>query len=413
MKKTLHLLFSLAASLIILTACISCGSKDTGVPDANKYENVERLSSIKLKSKYNGTTRTFKATVNNSDKTIALTLPSNISSWGNITAEFGLSSSSTSMQINGTGTTYTPKDSSDTINYEGSVSLGTCIFIENFSVNNFKTVVVKRDGNPNADTYTVTINYGAMLFVNSNTTSYVSSSPQWQQGTFDTVYKAGDKITIPSTEAQCLYRHFGYSTSKNSETPEYDFGAQLTVTQDMVNAGIINLYMVWSKYKLGDLVTNITDVDGKTQTGYVAYICGKNDSVKASSSKPSANWRYLIVSKYGANRLTSKTWNEATSGFSESDAVYLPGKDEMNVIIQNLWKSSDSRQSAVFGNESGTDSGWNYYWTSTENETNNQKAWYACVTTSYNNLSGNYEGYLDSLKEKSQTLNAIGISYLP
>lgn len=412
MKKSVKLLFTLAASLFILMACSSCGSKDPENSDENKYESVERLSGIKLTSKYNNDTRTFKAKINDSDKTISLTLPSNISSWGNITAEFSLSSSSTSMQINGTGTTYIPKDSRDTINYESSVSLGTCIFIENFSVNNFKTVVVKRDGNPNVDTYTVTINYGAMLFVSSNTTSYVSSSPRWQQGTFDTIYKTGDKITIPSTEAQSLlYRHFGYSTSKNSETPEYDFGAQITVTQDMVNAGIINLYMVWSKYKLGDLVTNITDVDGKTQTGYVAYICGKNDSVKAASSKASANWRYLIVSKYGTNRLTGKTWDEANSGFS--NGVYLPCKEEMNAIVENLWNSSSSRETAVFGNGSGTDSGWNYYWTSTENETNNQKAWYVCVTTSYNNLSGNYYGYLDSIKEKVQTLNAIGISYLP
>ncbi|MBO4629856.1 MAG: hypothetical protein J5687_07910 [Treponema sp.] len=412
MKKTLHLLVSLVASLIILTACISCGSKDTGVPEENTYERVERLSGLKLTSKYNDTTRTFKAKINDSDKTITLTLPSNISSWGNITAQFSLSSSTTSMQINGTGTSYIPKDSCDTINYESDVSLGTCIFIENFSVNNFNTVVVKRDGNPNTDTYTVTINYGAMLFVSSNTTSYVSSSPQWQQGTFDTVYKAGDIITIPSTETKGpLYRHLGYSTSKTSETPEYDFGAQITVTQDMVNAGIINLYMVWSKYKLGDLVTNITDVDDKTQTGYVAYICGENDSVKAASSKPSANWRYLIVSKYGTNRLTGKTWDEANSGFS--NGVYLPCKEEMNAIVENLWNSSNSRQTAVFGNGSGTDSGWNYYWTSTENETDNQRAWYVCVTTSYNDLSQNYKGYLDSIKEKSQTLNAIGISYLP
>ena len=41
-----------------------------------------------------------------------------------------------------------------------------------------------------------------------------------------------------------------------------------------------------SKYYIGQLLENVTDIDGKTQTGYVAYICGKNDSVRAKSSKP-------------------------------------------------------------------------------------------------------------------------------
>lgn len=405
MKKTLHLLFTMTASLIILTAFISCGSKDPENSNTNSPESPEMLHGIEITSTYHGDTRTFRGTVNYTDKTIALNLPSNITSWSDTATKFSLDLESTSMQINGTGTAYKPKPSYDSNN----TWLGTCIYITDFSLSNFNTVVIKRDGNPNADTYTVTITHGgAALIVEPNTTATLTTNPKskWAIGAFNTLYKAGDKIKIPAYEATGGdYRHIGYSASEDSEDPEYAIGEEITVTQDMVTAGVIDLYMIWSKYKLGELVTNVTDIDGKTQTGYVVYVHQNGlydfETLKAASSKPSAAWRYIIVSKYGDKKLTNVTWEQAKSSFDGSDGVYLPSKNEMNRFATILQGNT-----AVLG-VSGS-----CYWTSTENADDDTKAWYieAFEATT---LDLPISALLYSDKAKTQQLDAIGISYLP
>ena len=172
----------------------------------------------------------------------------------------------------------------------------------------------------------------------------------------------------------------------------------------MVNAGVLDLYVTWSKYYIGQLLENVTDIDGKTQTGYVAYICGKNDSVKAKSSKPSESWTYLIVSKYGENRLTDVTWSNVTF-----TGAYLPTKTEMETIITNLWKDSSSRQWKIFSDGSNTSSNWDYYWTATVDDADSSKAYYASVTTNYN---GSYAGNVVSTKSKGDSLKAIGVSHI-
>lgn len=405
MKKTLHFLFTLAASLIILTVCISCGSKDPENSNTDSPGNPEMLSFIEITSTYHGDTRTFTGRVSYADKTISLNLPSNITSWSDTSIKFSLGSESTSMQINGTGTTYKPKPSYDSNN----TWLGTCIYITDFSLSNFNTVVVKRDGNPNADTYTVTITHGgAALIVESNTTATLTTNPKskWATGAFNTLYKAGDKIKIPAYEATGGdYLHIGYSESEDSEDPEYAIGEEITVTQDMVTAGVIDLYMIWSKYILKSKVTNVTDIDGKTQTGYVVYVRQNGlydfETLKAASSKPSADWRYIVVSKYGDEKLTNVTWEQAKSSFDGSDGVYLPSKNEMNRFATILQGNT-----AVLG-ASGS-----CYWTSTENADDDTKAWYieAFEATT---LDLPISALLYSDKAKTHQLNAIGISYLP
>ena len=401
MKKTLHLLFSLAASLIILTACISCGSKDPGNSNTDSPGSPELLSFIEITSTYHGETRTFTGRVNYADKTISLNLPSNINSWTDTCAKLSLSSTSTSMQINGTGTAYKPKASYDSNN----TWLGTCIYITDFSLSNFNTVVVKRDGNPKADTYTVTITHGgAALIVEPNTTATLTTNPKskWAAGAFNTLYKAGDKIKIPAYDATGSdYRLIGYSASEDSEDPEYAIGEEITVTQDMETAGVVDLYMIWSKYKLGELVTNVTDIDGKKQTGYVVYVHQNGlydfETLKAASSKPSAAWRYIIVSKYGDEKLTNVTWAYANATFDGSNGVYLPSKTEIDRL-----QGSRQEQTAFFGNSAS------YYWTSTLDETNSSKPFYV-----YWSYISSWSYILKSDKAITEHLDAIGISYLP
>ena len=219
------------------------------------------------------------------------------------------------------------------------------------------------------------------------------------------LYSAGDKISLPAEEAQrSKYRQLGWSSSTDAESPEYDVSGEITVTESMVNAGVLDLYVTWSKYYIGQLLENVTDIDGKTQTGYVAYICGKNDSVKVSSSKPSESWTYLIVSKYGENRLTDVTWSNVTF-----TGAYLPTKTEMETIITNLWEDSSSRQWKIFSDGSSTSSNWDYYWTATVDDADSSKAYYASVTTNYN---GSYAGNVVSTKSKGDSLKAIGVSHI-
>lgn len=219
------------------------------------------------------------------------------------------------------------------------------------------------------------------------------------------LYSAGDKISLPAEEAErSKYRQLGWSSSTDAESPEYDVSGEITVTESMVNAGVLDLYVTWSKYYIGQLLENVTDIDGKTQTGYVAYICGKNDSVKAKSSKPSESWTYLIVSKYGENRLTDVTWSNATF-----TGAYLPTKTEMKLIIENLWENSTSRQWKIFSDGSSTSSNWDYYWTATVDDADSSKAYYASVTTNYN---GSYAGNVVSTKSKGDSLKAIGVSHI-
>lgn len=130
----------------------------------------------------------------------------------------------------------------------------------------------------------------------------------------------------------------------------------------------------------------------------------KNDSVKAKSSKPSESWTYLIVSKYGANRLTDVTWSNATF-----TGAYLPTKTEMETIITNLWEDWSSGQWKIFSNGSLNDTGWTDYWTATVDDADSSKAYYASVTTNYN---GSYAGNVVSTKSKGDTLKAIGVSHI-
>ena len=217
------------------------------------------------------------------------------------------------------------------------------------------------------------------------------------------LYKAGEKILLPAKEAKSLYkqRQFGWSTVKTDEEPLYNIGEEITVTQAMVDAGTFELYMIWSKYCIGDLLTNVTDINGKKQTGYVAYILGKNDSVKTSSSEPDKNWHYLVVSQYGAQRLTNVTWQNAKTGLTNT---YLPSKAEMKVIIENLWENHGTRQWKVFSNGNVTEFGWNDYWTATEDDGDHSKAYYGSVSDS--GLNGTY------INAKTAQLKAIGVSYI-
>ena len=167
--------------------------------------------------------------------------------------------------------------------------------------------------------------------------------------------------------------------------------------------------MIWSKYGIGDKITNVNDIDGHPQTGYVAYILGKTDSadsVKTSSSKPAGDWNYLVVSQYGAQRLTNVAWQNAKTGLTNT---YLPSKAEMEVIITNLWENYGTRQWKVFSDGNSTASSWDYYWTATEDDGNNAKAYCGSVTP--NNYNGAYAGLIE-MKAKTAQLKAIGVSYI-
>ena len=314
-------------------------------------------------------------------------MPANIDSWTDswirIYLDYGKS-----IQLNGTGTTYSGSSSEK---------------ITGVTLSSLNSILVKGSGYED-QSYTVKINKKLYVSYNKNYTGAVTN---WTSvvPSSTVLYSAGDKISLPEEEAQrSKYRQLGWSSSTDAESPEYDVSGEITVTESMVNAGVLDLYVTWSKYCIGQLLENVTDVDGKTQTGYVAYICGKNDSVKAKSSKPSESWTYLIVSKYGVNRLTDVTWSNVT--FTDA---YLPTKTEMETIITNLWEDSSSRQWKIFSDGSNTSSNWDYYWTATVDDADSSKAYYASVTTNYN---GSYAGNVVSTKSKGDSLKAIGVSHI-
>ena len=103
----------------------------------------------------------------------------------------------------------------------------------------------------------------------------------------------------------------------------------------------------------------------------------KTDSGSSSEKITGAvtNWTYLIVSKYGENRLADVTWSNAT----------------------------------FTGDGSSTSSNWDYYWTATVDDADSSKAYYASVTTNYN---GSYAGNVVSTKSKGDSLKAIGVSHI-
>lgn len=386
MKKNVLLAGIIASIALSLGSFISCSIEagpQGGTPSAIKAY----IDNIKVFASFNGSEECFRGTVSGSS--ITIDLPANIDSWTDswirIYLDYGIS-----IQLNGTGTTYSGSSSEK---------------ITGVTLSSLNSILVKGSGYED-QSYTVKINKKLYVSYNKNYTGAVTN---WTSvvPSSTVLYSAGDKISLPAEEAERYKcRQLGWSSSTTAETPEYDVSGEFDVTESMVNAGVLDLYVTWSKYCIGQLLENITDVDGKTQTGYVAYICGKNDNVKAKSSKPNGNWTYLIVSKYGAKRLTDVTWSKAT--FPDA---YLPAKAEMETIITNLWEDSSSRQWKIFSDGSSTSSNWDYYWTKTEYDADTSKVYYASVTTS-SNVTGTYAGNVISTKNKTGNLKAIGVSYI-
>lgn len=384
MKKNFWLAGIIAIATLSLTSFISCSSEagpQGGTPSAIKAS----IDNIEVFASYNGNEKGFRGKVSGSS--ITIDLPANIDSWTDswirIYLDYGKS-----IQLNGTGTTYSGSSSEK---------------ITGVTLSSLNSILVKGSGYED-QSYTVKINKKLYVSYNKNYTGAVTN---WTSvvPSSTVLYSAGDKISLPAEEAQrSKYRQLGWSSSTDAESPEYDVSGEIAVTESMVNAGVLDLYVTWSKYCIGQLLENVTDVDGKTQTGYVAYVCGKNDSVKAKSSKPSESWTYLIVSKYGENRLTDVNWSNATF-----TGAYLPTKTEMETIITNLWEDSSSRQWKIFSDGSNTSSNWDYYWTATVDDADSSKAYYASVTTNYN---GSYAGNVVSTKSKGDSLKAIGVSHI-
>lgn len=387
MKKNVLLAGIIASIALSLGSFMSCSSEAGPQGENSSTTYKASIDNIEVFASYNGSEKGFRGTVSGSF--ITIDLPANIDSWTDswicIYLDYGKS-----IQLNGTGTSYSGSSSEK---------------ITGVTLSSLNSILVKGSGYED-QSYTVKINKKLYVSYNKN---YSGAVANWSSvvPSSTVLYSAGDILSLPAEEAErSKYRQLGWSPSTTAETPEYDVSGEITVTESMVNAGVLDLYVTWSKYYIGQLLENVTDVDGKTQTGYVAYICGKNDSVKVSSSKPSESWTYLIVSKYGANRLTDVTWSNAT--FTDA---YLPAKAEMETIITNLWEDSSSRQWKIFSDGSSTSSNWDYYWTATADDADSSKAYYASVTTN-SNVTGTYAGLVTSTKNKSETLKAIGVSYI-
>lgn len=387
MKKNVLLAGIIASIALSLGSFMSC-SNAAGPQGGNSSTTYKAsIDNIEVFASYNGSEKGFRGTVSGSS--ITIDLPANIDSWTDswirIYLDYGKS-----IQLNGTGTSYSGSSSEK---------------ITGVTLSSLNSILVKGSGYED-QSYTVKINKKLYVSYNKNYTGAVTN---WTSvvPSSTVLYSAGDKISLPAEEVErSKYRQLGWSSSTTAESPEYDVSGEITVTESMVNAGVLDLYVTWSKYSIGELLENVTDVDGKTQTGYVAYICGKNDNVKAKSSKPNGNWTYLIVSKYGANRLTDVTWSNAT--FTDA---YLPAKAEMETIITNLWEDSSSRQSKIFSDGTYSDKNWTHYWTKTEDDADTSKAYYASVTTN-SNVTGTYSGFVTSTKIKTENLKAIGVSYI-
>ena len=380
MKKMIKIIGVIVSIALVLGSFVSCGSRV--VP--NVYN--AGMSKLEVHATYNGIEEVFRGTV--SGTSITIDLPGNIDSWDDISLFLDLNRLEFSAQLNGTGTAY---------NYTNAQN------ITGVSISNISSILVKgytdSDYNTYQDqTYSVTITKKLYVVYNKN----YGNGGTLQLST-KKLYGNGEKISLPSEgiERQ-YYRQFGWSTSSTAATPEYNLGSEINVTSSMVNTGVLDFYATWSTYHIGQLLTNVTDVDGNSQTGYVAYICGNNDTVKANSSKPSTNWTYLIVSKYGATRLTGKTWQEANSGFSGN--AYLPSKTEMNVITDNLLCELCIWQ--IFSNASTPSSSWDDFWTATEYNADTTKAYVASVKLS------DYEVAFQTLSKTTFTLSAIGVSYI-
>lgn len=387
MKKNVLLAGIIASIALSLGSFMSCSSEAGPQGENSSTTYKASIDNIEVFASYNGSEKGFRGTVSSSS--ITIDLPANIDSWTDswicIYLDYGKS-----IQLNGTGTSYSGSSSEK---------------ITGVTLSSLNSILVKGSGYED-QSYTVKINKKLYVSYNKN---YSGAVANWSSvvPSSTVLYSAGDILSLPAEEAErSKYRQLGWSPSTTAETPEYDVSGEITVTESMVNAGVLDLYVTWSKYYIGQLLENVTDVDGKTQTGYVAYICGKNDRVKVSSSKPSESWTYLIVSKYGANRLTDVTWSNAT--FTDA---YLPAKAEMKTIITNLWEDSSSRQWKIFSDGSSTSSNWDYYWTATADDADSSKAYYASVTTN-SNVTGTYAGLVTSTKNKSETLKAIGVSYI-
>ena len=390
MKKLLKMFAAFIFAAFIIGNLSSCGGTTI---DSGEGEPTNKASAYISYFHVIADGRHFSGKVDNSS--ITIDLPSNIDSWSNVVVKVCALGYRSTVQFNGTGTKYEITDRDDTPEISG-ITLST-----------LKTILIEGSGRT-PKTYDVIINKRLYVSVDYNGV-YVNNSSELR---FErTLYKAGEKILLPAKEAKSSEkRQFGWSTVKTDEDPLYNIGGEIPVTQAMVDAGTFKLYMIWSKYGIGDKITNVNDIDGKPQTGYVAYILGKTDSadsVKTSSSKPAGDWNYLVVSQYGAQRLTNKTWTDAKSGLANT---YLPSKAEMEVIIKNLWENYSTRQWKVFSDGNNTELGWNDYWTATEDDGNNAKAHYASVTIS--DINGKYAGNVISTKAKTNQLNAIGVSYI-
>lgn len=376
----------LAVCAICLLACAVVVTSCSHPIDTTPPKSDACLNGVELFATHNGTVYSFNGTIAGS--TVTFDAPANISSWTNIWLRINIDYDH-QLLLNGTGTTYSDSDAEH---------------ISSITPDTLTSILVKGDGR-NDKTYSVTFNKKLFVEYYKNT-NY--STPNWSSirpSSVRHVYSTGDKISLPSTEVEnSYYRQLGWTTSADAQAKNYNVGAEITVTQTMVDAGVLDLYTFWSKYSYGQQVTSVTDIDGHTQTGYVAYICGNNDAVKAASSKPDADWTYLIVSKYGNNKLTDKTWTEATTGFnSDSTGVYLPSKKEMEKIVLNLWETGNN-QTTIFGSIL---TNWLYFWANTEDDGDNTKAYQARVKYENNE----YVDHISS-EPKTQTVSAIGVSYI-
>ena len=247
MKKNFWLAGIIAIATLSLTSFISCSSEagpQGGTPSVIKAS----IDNIVVFASYNGNEKGFRGKVSGSS--ITIDLPANIDSWSDswirIYLDYGKS-----IQLNGTGTTYSGSSSEK---------------ITGVTLSSLNSILVKGSGYED-QSYTVKINKKLYVSYNKNYTGAVTN---WTSvvPSSTVLYSAGDKISLPAEEAQrSKYRQLGWSSSTDAESPEYDVSGEITVTESMVNAGVLDLYVTWSKYYIGQLLENVTDVDGKTQTG--------------------------------------------------------------------------------------------------------------------------------------------------
>ena len=181
MKKNFWLAGIIAIATLSLTSFISCSSEagpQGGTPSAIKAS----IDNIVVFASYNGNEKGFRGKVSGSS--ITIDLPANIDSWTDswirIYLDYGKS-----IQLNGTGTTYSGSSSEK---------------ITGVTLSTLNSILVKGSGYED-QSYTVKINKKLYVSYNKNYTGAVTN---WTSvvPSSTVLYSAGDKISLPAEEAE-------------------------------------------------------------------------------------------------------------------------------------------------------------------------------------------------------------------